>query len=908
MFCEPLSLDVIASKSECPILKVCCRLDKLFFSSSQKKSASTNIIKVHAPKNENHIPLLFFEKIIGHSSSISFEGHGSNHHTTGNEKTPPHPIKLQIFEKLMGHDVIKSSGEEILFKELLIAIDGTVHHHKLLNTPENHYCIEMLLKYLLTENLSLDDWGKLLWFLDQHPEDFIILIEEYEPRVLLDQLHKAFIREIEGVVARIRDSVEMEKKIGIQSGEEIENILIPLEISRLIITDQGYINVGLLKSIQHFFTGDLEVVFNHNISIKQTLELFLESDSLRKAFENIQAPRESRSRIASVVRLSLSMAPHEALSAIDAKRAIMMALLSHLRQHASQSCFASFLAIQLKQSYLEDCLSDLISLLANGHLSREIDGSTRHFPFLMKMSNPYLNQKFQLNADGEIQVYGETTGRVTESSGLMAASIIMGFPLPEQGLLEAIKKTYGTVTPNEIIQQMARDAARNSGHDELAGKFYHEGCFAFGSKTLNPLLKIWVNTIAGMAEGQANCYFSSCLIKSLLQLFHKHLTEKFSIPQKALEKVEESLCRFLALSIRYMYDPTIGWTTSLDEGGFVLYESRKRGTRLKRIDNAKSFIEFLFRVLDKSQKLTCTNKSCHKMFDTLKVLIRSKKFPQMAIKAYQALTMGKVQDSGKIEKVTPWINLFGHNAHAIMQVYFENGRTFKACKIKPKNSESLLRRLIDMGRNLSHSEKKGFINNPYALKPVRIVNYHAFSLILGHSSLKEVWADEINPEKWLQLKILEPGLNISASLISQKQRERLLNVVCDTFPAINLKKLSQMPKKASLHRFRKALLALIPDKDPKIRRLIDSLIIDTMDKNLKNEFLNTVIHFADTNLHSGIHDVHFCFVLNPGSGEIEIWRVNDNNTELIPLDQKEISKGKVWEIYLDSDKLLDSSD
>jgi len=60
-----------------------------------------------------------------------------------------------------------------------------------------------------------------------------------------------------------------------------------------------------------------------------------------------------------------------------------------------------------------------------------------------------------------------------------------------------------------------------------------------------------------------------------------------------------------------------------------------------------------------------------------------------------------------------------------------------------------------------------------------------------------------------------------------------------------------------------------------------------------------LIHFADTNLHSGVHDVHFCFLVNPGSGKVEVWQVNDDNSGLTPLDQRHVCKNARWEIYLD---------
>ena len=899
MIREYLSLDLTTSRPKNHVFETCCLLYKLFQASHDSLFEPIDICDKSlciAERFTDH-SLRIFERTIGPSEPQSFEGFGTDSPSTTKKQKTSHFKKFHSIEKLISNGVIDDEGRESLQRELLNPICDALQNHDALKTEETFKRVELFLESIFYQKGNLEKAGKLLWVIDNKPELFLEQLDQEDNEHLSQWLDEIFESEMEKLVYTLKDSVKLENVIDIQSSEVIVNTRIPVEISRFIITETGAINTGLLKYMQHLFTGDNEVVFNHDISIKQTLELFLKSETLRDTFEEIRTPKNPHSRIATVIRLSLGMSPGAPISSVDAKRAVMAALLSHLRQYANRSCFAAFLAIQLKQSYLEDCIKDLISLLDNGHLTREIDGTTRHFPFLMKMNNPYLHHEFQVNSEGQVIKNGAPIGIITESSGLMAANVIMGSPHPEESLLNAVHGMEGIVTPNAIIERLAQNTALKSGNVGLAGKYYHEGCFAFGSKVLNPLLKVWVNTIAGMAEGQANCYFSSCLIKSTLQVFHKHLIQNFPEFSELIEAVEENVCKDLALSIRYMYDPSIGFTVSVDEGGFVLYEANREGTRLKRIDNATMFKEFVLRTLDKSKSRCDSEETCLLIIETLKQFVKSSGFTKSLNNAYKTLIRGTYEDLDETDKVTPWMNLFGHNASAILKVYFENEESFNTYGINSKSGFHLLNKLIQMGKKLTPEEQNQLAENPYTLKPVRIVNYHAFSLILGHSSFKEVWAEETDPKKWLHDKILNPGREIAALPISPNQRKQL----CALFPDI---KLQQLPKKTSIHKFRKALLKLIPDKSSKTAMIMDHKIVQTLDPSLKKRLKETLIHFADTNLHSGVQDVHFCFLVNPGSGRVEVWQVNDDDTELKPLDQQEITVGKTWEIYLHPDKLL----
>jgi len=865
MIREYSCLDVTSLPRSDPITQTCSLLCELF------KTDKTFVAEYENLQNRKiqcgSSPLDLSHELFC-SAVHSFEGHGTDPVKTVTKPKEYHLTSSQSLENITCID------RDPLLKEALVILNEIIK----IDT------IEPLIKEALSSKQPLQTVGKLLWIVDRDPTQ---IQKRKNPEDFLQWIDQAFQSEITHLVNTLQKVVKTEKALGVQPAQVLEGTRIPIEISKFIITNTGAINTGLLKYMRHLFTGDEEVVFNHDISIKQTMEMLLSSPTLRECFSHIKAPTNPSSRVGTLIRVSLGYEREAYISDTDTKRVAMAALLSHLRQYANRSCFAAFIAINMKQGYLEDCLVDLISILDNGHLSREVEGTTQHFPFLMKMSNASLGRPFVIDKFGHVIRKGEIKGSIIQSSGLIAACQVMGIPEPEKALLQIAVLHHGEITPKFIIEQLARCFAHPSQSQKLAGKYYHEGCFAYGSKETNPLLKVWVNTIAGMAEGQANCYLGSCLMKSTLQVFHQFLVKKH--PEN-YDNIEENILKELALSIRYMYDPSIGFVGSENDGGFVLYEVNRDSSRLKRIDNAKMFRDFLERIVDNARKRLKYRTSLEETFSTSTVV-------KQIIEAYKKQIRGSYLDLDEADIVKPWINLFGHNATTILQVYFENSESLNTYNIKPRNGYHLFKEILKMGKKLSQTEIDALLENAYTLKPVRIVNYHAFSLILGHTSLREIWTVDKSISSWLKKRLLIKGRKIASTAMSEGHRKRMERRIPDL----------KIPAGLSPREFRKWYLTGVENDRKQIALDLDKKLVETMDPEARAELNKTLVHFADTNLHSGVQDVHFCFLVNPGSGKVEVWQVNDDNNGLTPLDQRKICKKTHWEIYLDPESLQGES-
>ncbi len=771
----------------------------------------------------------------------------------------PHSIK-NLKEKIR----LPSGGDynsRELIEEQLTLIENT-------NSDPELY---KFARFLSKQENALQKLGMLLFGLDHFPDK----LAQGRDENLLEEIFSSAVNLID---KRLNDAVNRNKKTGIQSSKIVKSTLIPQEIAKLVITDKGFVNAGLLEWVKEAIAKKRKTYLSHDVSLLQTLTLFLQSKLLREHLENIKAPINSQSPAGVVIRASLGMVPDSPIRKVHAIRTVVAALLSHLRQQEKRSCFATFLAINMKQSHLKMCIDDFNSLLQYSHLTREEDGVTQHFPFLLKMSNLDLNHELNFDRHGKI----DGAGFLLDSAGISAACKVMGFDNPKETLKQVVRTMNSPATPKKIIEKLATLGAKSSIQRKTAAKLYQEGCFAFGSATFNPLLKVWVNAIAGMAESQASCFFGSCILKTIMTVFHKHLVKDSSL------EFEKQLYFTLYETIQLIYDPSLGSS----EGGFVLYAGEDCGEfrQLNRIDNAKDFKRFISRILN-----TLANNPKNKdLAESLQSYVNSLQFTETLLTSYNEILFHHLDKTDQKTRSAPWINLLGHDASDILKVYLSDSKELKTQVFIPKNGKSLLRRLIIMGKSLDETEKNKLKQNPYLLKPARILNYHAFSLMIGFPALQKAWRDKRPSRKWIEEEIFLHGSEVSDAPISDEQRRLLIK---------NLR-IADLPQKATIKEFRKSLLKKLYPFAPGTELEVDRLIVETLPKNLKDKLGKTVIHFADTNLHSGVHDIHFCFIVNPGTGKIEVWQATDDNSTLIPLDQNLVVKNQQWQIYLYPDGLI----
>ena len=103
---------------------------------------------------------------------------------------------------------------------------------------------------------------------------------------------------------------------------------------------------------------------------------------------------------------------------------------------------------------------------------------------------------------------------------------------------------------------------------------------------------------------------------------------------------------------------------------------------------------------------------------------------------------------------------------------------------------------------------------------------------------------------------------------------------------------TSIPEGLSVTAFRTQLMELLQDYPPpngvlpsELSAHLDTRLYQSLPDELKTQLERSALHFADSNWSDGIYDIHFCFAINPGNGELELWGSRGNGKHMFALDQ-----------------------
>ncbi len=240
-------------------------------------------------------------------------------------------------------------------------------------------------------------------------------------------------------------------------------------------------------------------------------------------------------------------------------------------------------------------------------------------------------------------------------------------------------------------------------------------------------------------------------------------------------------------------------------------------------------------------------------------------------------------------KYTPWITKSGNNFSKVIQVYFESPQNLHSTLMRPQDQKDLFLKMGNFSRSLDSKAKEEYSKNPYKSISARIPGVHAFSLIIGHPTFFRAWSNDLDLEKWLTEQVMIPGQTIANSIIDDEQRKKLVEFTFEHLIAIDREdifkaELLRLPKKMKICEFRHSIMKLA-DLSGKHLQLFDSYLYQSLPEEHKKILDRSAVHFADTNWSDNMNDLHFCFVVNPGSGNFEIWAAHDDHSGMQALDQ-----------------------
>lgn len=831
---------------------------------------------------------------------------------------PPWNSILQVNEPL----IIEQLYDLIILLELKGVHDSSIYQHAfsqaLKNTPITTEWIGKLI-YLTNQNPSLAAEQAML-----SQDAFISWVEDY------------YLDQIDSLHSFLKEYKESHENAALQNSEIAYYNQLTVELTNFLLTETGNINVGLITPLLEFIQSGDQPLLNHASSIVSVLKSLEKLPDLREQVAQIRKPSSSKSPVNVVIRTTLDIPPTVKITDLESKKTALAALLSHLRQGPDGSCFATSLAIGLLNNHLSKCLSDFSQLLQSSKLTREVNNISCDFPFILKIGDQNLSEIIKFNHEGCLVLSTGVTIPLKEVPGIQAVLTALGLDKPK-----IVHSLFREIPPNETVKEIelkyvlqalvkqAKELPENS--EKGLAMLYLDACFAYEAQQCNPLLQVWENSIAGMAEADEESMVRSAILSSTMRVFKERIKQLPNLSKTSRKILMQCLKKELLETIHLQYDPQITYSDrAVDqrstEGAFVLYDKGhfSKPTCWIRIDTPDLYQTFIHRLVESSKRSVKKEvdreewKVILEGFGELEKYFSSPKFIIDSISDYYPPN-GKILNpvlNYHCLSFAPWVTKSGNNLNKVLQVYFEDPKLQPSTQVSPKNAAELIYELIEKTRSLKKTTLANYQARPNHTIPVRIPNVHAFSLLPAHPTFISSWQDEpADTTVWINTKIVLPGIKIASSKIPDSTRSKLVlltqnNLIHSSNHTFFLAKVEELSNELSIEKYREALLDIIlklqPEYAPSHKQFalqLDTYIYQSLPEKLQAELHQQAVHFADSNWRhqenrkKGVHNIHFAAVINPGNGEIELWNSLDDGSKLFPLEQSTWFEKKSWEIY-----------
>lgn len=280
------------------------------------------------------------------------------------------------------------------------------------------------------------------------------------------------------------------------------------QAAELLIAPDGKLDTTHIPQMIADLKRDTTLSSDHRNQLIKTLQKLQQGGPLAATIDGTCERKPLRGPAADLVRATLNLPPQQTtLTAADARKAMLMTVLGHLRQGTVGSCFATGPAISAHKDS-EIVATQLKELLEENCLTFKQGKSTVQVPLNKRISRAEAQIKLTVTADGTC--FGKVNGAASQpyqlhqTPGMQGALTALGIPADKHG--EAVSTALRQMgCPNgtkyqlscqEIIEHIAHNAPGNTPPTQR----FASAINAFAGKEDVRLLRAWEYTLATHSE------------------------------------------------------------------------------------------------------------------------------------------------------------------------------------------------------------------------------------------------------------------------------------------------------------------------------------------------------------------------------------------------------------------------
>lgn len=666
--------------------------------------------------------------------------------------------------------------------------------------------------------------------------------------------------------------------------EQAVEAQIPIVISKLLITKSGALNTGLINPLIASFTENNEFKFSHFAkALKRAQRDLVARPDLRSQIREVQKPIDNEAIGVAIIRATLSLSPSEPITQADASRTVLASYLSYIRQQmGSETAFADFIMIDSLMYKTEKCLKDLSSLIEKGLITRRSNRKEVSYPSLLDEKKGEYLKRVKFDRDGYLYEGPTRLKQIWQEPGFRNAAAVLGVTNTKEYFKNILEKLRNeatqtnerwTVTVDQVLHKMVEE----SDSQLLKQTVY----LAFTSQIHHPLINTWRHTIANMS--QTEYLKNTC--QTMLEVIKTALKNSSIDSQNVESKIEKEI----ESRIKILYSKK-----DSNEGGFVLYDTKnecahKNWTALNTPETISTFFEDVISKSVSKEQIGISE---------LKQL--SKECAEKTLNNYCSLHGDDLSPLGSFcrEKSIPFINTSGTDGVEAYKVYYEIGNKKEIFKSTSQTPEELLYTLLKIGEK--HQAKT------FDPIPAFISQHQAICIKANSPFFKKVYEVQEHSREWLENTLIEPGRAVAMHTVTESLKDKLVNFVSkkiklETQATSFLQRAGDIPTD-SIAEFRDGLIELYgemisadPQQKLRIATKIDKEICRSLPENLRKEMLKTALPFAETNWDDHGRDIRLGFMVNPGTGNLELFEMTEDFMEIKPLDLQLWLKGREWQ-------------